>query len=101
MRPALEVRALGRSRAPGAPRLGFGPRRGAGFRRRCGRVCRRSGGATRCLAVPHLGLIRPWLARRARIAARFDPGTALAGAPFHVAGAAAMTTLLRDAESLC
>jgi tRNA(Ile)-lysidine synthase len=53
------------------------------------------------LAIPHLGLIRPWLARRARIATWFDPGTAVAGAPFHLADAAATTTLLRDAETLC
>ncbi|MGH6900805.1 MAG: tRNA lysidine(34) synthetase TilS, partial [Geminicoccaceae bacterium] len=41
------------------------------------------------LAVPHLGLIQPWLARRAGIAARFDPASPVAGAPFHPDRAAA------------
>jgi tRNA(Ile)-lysidine synthase len=35
------------------------------------------------LAVPHLGLIEPWLAGRARIVARFHPASPVAGAPFH------------------
>jgi tRNA(Ile)-lysidine synthase len=36
------------------------------------------------LAVPHLGVIEPWLARRATIAARFSPASPVAGAPFHI-----------------
>jgi tRNA(Ile)-lysidine synthase len=53
------------------------------------------------LAVPHLGLVRPWLMRRARITARFEPEIAVAGAPFHAGGAAASTTLLRGGATLC
>jgi hypothetical protein len=41
------------------------------------------------LAVPHLGLIEPWLARRATVAARFSPASPVAGAPFHIDRAAA------------
>jgi tRNA(Ile)-lysidine synthase len=98
--PGLEVRALGEA---GVRELGASdwpaPRRRlpAPVRPGLPSIWR---GAT-LLAVPHLGLIRPSLARRARVAARFEPESALAGAPFHCAGAAAMTTLLRDGETLC
>jgi tRNA(Ile)-lysidine synthase len=98
--PGLEVRALGEA---GARELGVSdwpaPRRRLPAPVRPGLPSVWRGAAL--LAVPHLGLIRPWLARRARIAARFEPATALAGAPFHVAAAVAVTTLLRDAETLC
>lgn len=53
------------------------------------------------VAVPHLGLIRPWLARRARIVARFRPASAVAAAPFHAPRAPSATTLLRPGEHLC
>jgi tRNA(Ile)-lysidine synthase len=39
------------------------------------------------LAVPHLGLILPWLARCATVRVRFNPGSPLAGAPFRADGA--------------
>lgn len=55
----------------------------------------------RLIAVPHLGLIRPRLAQRARIIARFCPASAIAGAPFYMPRAAGSTTLLRYGEHLC
>ena len=39
-------------------------------------------GVKQLLAVPHLGLIDPWLARRGKVTARFEPVSPLAGAPF-------------------
>ena len=41
------------------------------------------------VAVPHLGLIRPWLARCAHITAQFKPASPVAGTPFHADFAAA------------
>ena len=52
------------------------------------------------VAVPHLGLVRPWLAR-AGLVARFEPVAPIAGAPFHADRTAAITTLLRRSERLC
>jgi tRNA(Ile)-lysidine synthase len=40
------------------------------------------------VAVPHLGLVQPWLARRARVTARFNPPLPVAGAPFQAVRAA-------------
>jgi tRNA(Ile)-lysidine synthase len=53
------------------------------------------------LAVPHLGLVQPWLARRATITVRFNPASPLAGAPFHAHGSRTSRPLLRSAEILC
>jgi tRNA(Ile)-lysidine synthase len=52
------------------------------------------------VAVPHLGVMEPMLARDARLGVRFSPAWPLAGALF---GAAAMARkpLLRHAESIC
>ena len=52
------------------------------------------------VAVPHLGLLHPLLAR-AGLVARFAPASPLAGAPFHTDRTAALTTLLRRGECLC
>jgi tRNA(Ile)-lysidine synthase len=50
------------------------------------------------VGVPHLGALRPALARDARV--RFRPAWPLAGAPFD-AGGGTTKPLLRHAESLC
>jgi hypothetical protein len=53
------------------------------------------------VAVPHLDLLVPALARAATVSMRFNPTSPLAGAPFHADGRATMRPLLRPAESLC
>jgi tRNA(Ile)-lysidine synthase len=52
------------------------------------------------VAVPHLGAMKPELARDAQLSVRFSPAWPLAGAPFHAA-AMARKPLLRYAESIC
>jgi tRNA(Ile)-lysidine synthase len=52
------------------------------------------------VAVPHLGAIKPVLARTTRVEVRFSPAWPLAGAPFH-ASVAAWKPLLRPAQSIC
>jgi tRNA(Ile)-lysidine synthase len=52
------------------------------------------------VAVPHLGVMEPTLARDAQVNVRFSPAWPLAGAPFHAA-AMAWKPLLRHAESIC
>lgn len=53
------------------------------------------------LAVPHLGLIEPRLARTAAVVARFAPPAPVAGAPFHTDRTTGTTALLRHGECLC
>jgi tRNA(Ile)-lysidine synthase len=53
------------------------------------------------VAVPHLEMLLPVLARSATVRVRFNPASPLAGAPFHADGRAIMRPLLRPAESLC
>jgi tRNA(Ile)-lysidine synthase len=52
------------------------------------------------IGVPHLGAMRPGLARHAGVRVRFRPAWPLAGAPFHAEGATT-NPLLRHADSLC
>jgi tRNA(Ile)-lysidine synthase len=53
------------------------------------------------VAVPHLEILLPALARSAAVSVRFNPASPLAGAPFHADGPALMRPLLRPAESIC
>ena len=53
------------------------------------------------VAVPHLDLILPSLARSATVRVRFNPAWSLAGAPFHAGVPGAKIPLLRAAESIC
>jgi tRNA(Ile)-lysidine synthase len=53
------------------------------------------------VAVPHLGLVLPSLEGRATITVRFNPPSALAGAPFHADGSSGSRPLFRPAASLC
>jgi tRNA(Ile)-lysidine synthase len=79
--PALVVRALGqagtRSLGPGLGRALPSP-----VRPSLPSLWR----GQRLVAVPHLDLISPALARHATMSVRFDPPSSLAGAPFHVEG---------------
>ena len=97
--PALEVRALART---GARRLDAAF---ASAPARCLPGPVRPGlpsvwRAEELVAVPHLGLLQPRLAG-AGLAARFEPASPIAGAPFHTDRTAALTTLLRRGDCLC
>jgi tRNA(Ile)-lysidine synthase len=94
--PALMVRALGRA--------GLGALGAPANRRRLPAPVRPSlpslWHGDELVGVPHLGAMRPALARHARVRVCFRPAWPLAGAPFHAEGATTKP-LLRHAESLC
>jgi tRNA(Ile)-lysidine synthase len=93
--PALAVRALGRAGTRGLGEVG----------RNLPAPVRPSlpslWHGEKLVAVPHLDIVRPALARSTSVSVRFNPASPLAGAPFHPDGPAIMRPLLRPAESLC
>ena len=93
--PALTVRALGRA---GTRALGQA-RRTVPAPVRPGLPSLWQG--KQLVAVPHLDLVLPPLARAATVSVRFNPAWPLAGAPFHAGAPGAKISLLRPAESIC